>query len=413
MSNMQEYHLIIKCLKEVHSGKNLKEVILKIDDNKYRNKIKNHCYQILRNHYSIKFILAELLKKIPNQDIYLILQIGIYELGYSIKPSYAVVNDLVNLTKKYNEKYKNLVNAVLQNYLRKKDLLKQKLIDYKIDVNLSNWLNEKIKEYYPNKYEQIFNAFNTDARITLRINKRKINVEKYIEALEKSKIEYKIINGVIILEKENNVTSIPFFADGYVSIQDSAAQYISDLLVKYSIQPKKALDACAAPGGKTCLLLENYDLDLIALDNSQSRLDKIRENTSRLGLDCKYILADAASKDWWDYNKFDFILADVPCSAIGTIKKNPDIRVNRLEIDIPKFVELQRKIVINLFDMLETDGYMLYVTCSILRDENEDNIKWFTENINEFNLIADIQILPDSYSDGLYYALIKKCPNRY
>lgn len=408
MSNMQEYHLIIKCLKEIYSGKNLKEVILKVDDNKYRNKIKNHCYQILKNYYSIKFILTKLLKKIPNQDVYLILQIGIYEITYSVKPSYAIVNDLVNLTKKYNEKYKNLVNAVLQNYLRKKDLLKQELIDYKVGANLSNWLSDKIIEYYPNEYEQIFNALNADVKITLRINKRKINIEKYIKVLEDNKIEYKVLNNVIILEKENNIINIPFFADGYVSIQDSAAQYISDILAKYSIQPKRILDACAAPGGKTCLLLENYDLDLTALDNSQNRLDKIKENLNRLDLNCKCILADAASKDWWDYNKFDFILADVPCSAIGTIKKNPDIRINRLETDISKFVELQRKIVVNLFDMLETNGYMLYVTCSILKDENEDNIKWFSNNIVGFELITDIQILPDLYNDGLYYALIRK-----
>ena len=168
------------------------------------------------------------------------------------------------------------------------------------------------------------------------------------------------------------------------------------------------MDACAAPGGKTCLLLENYEVDLTALDNSINRLDRIKENLNRLDLNCECILADAASKNWWNKKKYDFILADVPCSAIGTIKKNPDIRINRLKTDIPKFVELQRKIVVNLFDMLETDGYMLYVTCSILKDENEDNVKWFSKNIVGFELITDIQILPDLYNDGLYYALIRK-----
>lgn len=408
MSNMQEYHLIIKCLKEVYSGKNLKELIFKYNNNEYRNKIKNHCYQILKNYYSIKFILNKLLKKIPSEDVELILQIGVYELTYSVKPSYAVVNDLVNLTKSYNSKYKNLVNAVLQNYLRKKELFFQENLENKVNVNLSKWLIEKIKKYYPENHEQIFNAYNTESKTTLRLNKRKINLENYVQILKENKIEYKINNDIIILDKETNIVSIPFFTDGYVSIQDSAAQYILGILARYSIQPKKALDACAAPGGKTCLLLENYEVTLTALDNSITRLDRIKENLKRLNLNCECILADAASQEWWDKEKYDFILADVPCSAIGTIKKNPDIRINRLETDIPKFVELQRKIVVNLFDMLEADGYMLYVTCSILKDENEDNIKWFSNNIAGFKLITDIQILPDLYNDGLYYALIRK-----
>lgn len=408
MGNMQEYHLIIKSLKEIYSGKNLKEVIFKYNDNKYRNKIKNHCYQILKNYYSIKFIMNELLKKTPNKDIELILQIGLYELGYSVKPIYAVVNDLVNLTKKYNSKYKNLVNAVLQNYLRKKELFLQKIEEKKINTNLSNWLIDQIKENYPERHEQIFTAFNTESKTTLRLNKRKINLEDYVQILKENKIEYQINNDIIILDKETSIVSIPFFMDGYVSIQDSAAQYLLDILARYLIQPKKALDACAAPGGKTCLLLENYEVDLTALDNSINRLDRIKENLNRLDLNCECILADAASKNWWNKKKYDFILADVPCSAIGTIKKNPDIRINRLKTDIPKFVELQRKIVVNLFDMLETDGYMLYVTCSILKDENEDNVKWFSKNIVGFELITDIQILPDLYNDGLYYALIKK-----
>lgn len=408
MGNMQEYHLIIESLKEVYSGKNLKEVIFKYNDNKYRNKIKNHCYQILKNYYSIKFIMNELLKKTPNEDVELILQIGLYELGYSVKPIYAVVNDLVNLTKKYNPNYKNLVNAVLQNYLRKKELFVQKVEENKIHVNLSNWLIDQIKENYPERYEQIFTAFNTEPKTTLRLNKRKINLEDYVQILKENKIEYQINNDIITLDKETSIGSIPFFTDGYVSIQDSAAQYLLNILARYSIQPKKALDACAAPGGKTCLLLENYEVDLTALDNSINRLDRIKENLNRLDLNCECILADAASKNWWNKKKYDFILADVPCSAIGTIKKNPDIRINRLKTDIPKFVELQRKIVVNLFDMLETDGYMLYVTCSILKDENEDNVKWFSKNIVGFELITDIQILPDLYNDGLYYALIKK-----
>ena len=264
------------------------------------------------------------------------------------------------------------------------------------------------KKQSKENYLQFLNGFNHHPAFGLRVNKRKINQDEYLLKLDEVNLEYKLIQNKICLVKPINITGLPFFNDGFISIQDIAAQSSIEILTKYQIQPKYVLDACAAPGGKTCQLLENINCEVVALDIDETRLNKVSDNLKRLNLEAELKLGNAMNKLWWNKKLFDLIIADVPCSASGTLKRNPDIKINRRESDIVNFVETQRNIVINLWDMLDTNGFMLYITCSIFKEENQDNIEWFKSNLNDFELIEQFQIILTEYNDSLFYALIKK-----
>ncbi len=408
---METYKKIIEVLLAVYSGKNLKEELVNVGNNPYLAKIKNHCFGILRNFYTLDFIIRNLIKHpVNDKRLNIILQIAIFEIKHSNKPVHAITNDLVELTKEIyvNKKIAAFVNAIARNFIRNKDQLEESLEkDYSLKYNLPNWFIDKLKKQYKINYKQILDGFAYHPGFGLRVNSKKIVLEKYLVSLEECGLEYGITDGKLYLKKSCDVNSLPLFKDGVVSVQDIAAQYTVNILQKNNVQPKKVLDACAAPGGKACQILENYSVNLTAVDCSLSRLDKIRQNLQRLELSCETIVADAASDIWWDKNKFDLIIADVPCSATGTIKRNPDIKVNRKEADIQNFVETQRKIAINLSQMLENNGYLLYITCSIFKDENRENVDWLISQIPGLTLIDELQILPSETSDSLYYALLQ------
>ena len=407
---MEIYLSILNILLEVYSGKNLNEVLIRYNDQDSFPKIKNISYGVLRNYFSINYSIDKLVKH-SNLQSRIILQIGIFELKYSQKPEYAVINDLVNfifdLTE--NEKIKNFINGVLREYLRQTEELELNIQkDYSLKYNIPDWIITKLKKQSKENYLQILNGFNHHPAFGLRINHRKISQVEYILKLDEANLEYQLFQNKISLVKPINISLLPFFNDGFVSIQDIAAQSSIEILTKYQVQAKYVLDACAAPGGKTCQLLENINCEVVALDIDQTRLNKVSDNLKRLNLVAELKLGNAMNKSWWNKKLFDLIIADVPCSASGTLKRNPDIKINRRESDIVNFVETQRNIVINLWDMLDTNSYMLYITCSIFKEENQDNIEWFKSNLNDFELIEQFQIIPTEYNDSLFYALIKK-----
>ncbi len=407
---MNTYLIIIEILSLVYNGKNLNDVINNYRDNLEFPKIKNISFGVLRNNFKINFIIDNLAKRIDNQ-MRMVLQIALFELDYSNKPEYAIVNDVVNLSYELSakESLKTFINGVLRNYLRKKEELVTKInTDYSLKYNLPNWLINKLKSQNKKDYLAILEGLNFHPALGLRINYRKITHDKYLELLKTNNMEFVSKDNKIALSKPVKVDAIPGFRDGIVSIQDIAAQYIVDILNKNKIKPNKVLDICAAPGGKTCQLLENFNCKVVASDIDYGRLEKIEQNLHRLGLNAKLMLANVLNDDWWNGEQFDFILADVPCSATGTIKRNPDIKINRTDKDIFKFTELQKKIVTNIWKMLSKNGYLLYVTCSLLNEENQDNILWFKNNLTDFYVIDELQILPFINSDSLYYALICK-----
>lgn len=407
---MEIYLSILNILLEVYAGKNLNEVLIRYNNKDNFPKIKNITYGILRNYYSINYSIDKLVKH-SNLQSRILLQIGIFELKYSKKPEYAVINDLVNfsfdLTE--NEKIKNFINGVLREYLRQVELLDLDIQkDYSLKYNIPDWIITKLKKQSKENYLQILNGFNHHPAFGLRVNKRKINQDEYLLKLDEANLEYKLIQNKICLVKPINITALPLFNDGFISIQDIAAQSSIEILAKHQVPAKYVLDACAAPGGKTCQLLENINCKVVALDIDETRLNKVSDNLKRLNLVAELKLGNAMNKLWWNKKLFDLIIADVPCTASGTLKRNPDIKINRRESDIINFVETQRNIVINLWDMLDTNGFMLYITCSIFKEENQDNIEWFKSNLNDFELIEQFQIIPTEYNDSLFYALIKK-----
>ncbi len=404
---MNDYELIIEILNNVYGGKNLTDEINKYKNNINISRIKYIVYGVIRNYYSIDFCIHKIVKHISKTNE-VIIQIGIYELNNSNKPDYAVVNTLVEIVD--NKKEKKFINWVLREYQRQKENLSILIIkDYSLKYNMPNWIIDLLKKQYKNNYLKFLDGLNYHPAFGLRVNYIKKSFNEYIEILKQNNIKF-IINkdNKICLEKSLDIKDVPLFLDGVSSIQDVAAQYTVDLLTNNNIIPLKVLDACAAPGGKACQILENYNCSLTAMDISSHRLERIKQNLQRLELEAKIIIGNAFNLDWWDKSKFDLIVADVPCSASGTIKRNPDIKVNRSYDDVIKFTVSQRKIVLNLWNCLEDNGYFLYITCSIFRDENQDNIAWFEDNIKGFKLIDELQIIPTEYNDSLYYALVQK-----
>lgn len=407
---MEVYLTILNVLIEVYSGRNLNDVLIQYMNQENFPKIKNITYGILRNYFSINYSIDKLVKHI-NLQLRIILQIGVFELKFSKKPNYAIINDLVNFSFDLieNEKIKNFINGVLREYLRQVEQLESEIEkDYSLKYNIPNWIITKLKKQDKANYLNYLNGFNYHPAFGLRVNLRKINQKDYLLKLDEVNLKYKLLKNKICLFKPTKVTELPLFNEGFISIQDIAAQSSIDILTKHKIKVKYVLDACSAPGGKTCQILENIDCKVIALDIDETRLNKVNDNLNRLNLKAETKLGDASNKLWWNKKLFDLIIADVPCSASGTIKRNPDIKINRLEKDIINFVETQRKIILNLWDTLASDGFLLYITCSIFKEENQDNIEWLKDNLEQFKLIEQLQIIPTEYNDSLFYALIQK-----
>ena len=226
----------------------------------------------------------------------------------------------------------------------------------------------------------------------------------------------------IALDKPVDVARLPGFEQGWVSVQDAAAQQAAYLL---DCQPNdRVLDCCAAPGGKTCHIIEKMPsiASLVAIDIEENRLLRVHENLTRLNLTAQVITADAAKKEWWDGEQFDRILLDAPCSGTGVIRRHPDIKWLRKADDITQLITLQREILANIWSLLKPGGTLLYATCSVLPEENSQQINAFLLEHNDAELITldthplntikeqiGWQLLPDTNNmDGFYYAKLLK-----
>jgi 16S rRNA (cytosine967-C5)-methyltransferase len=405
---METYIIIFNSLVQIYSGKNLTEVLGASKTHPQNAKIKSLCYGVIRKNFELNYLIHKLC---TNLDLnkYIILRLGIYEILYSNKKPYAIVNDLVKLSAKQfkNPKVKDFINAVLRNFLRQQPKLNLEFPTDSIKYNLPQWILDKLNVQYGKEAKKIIEGLNHHPALGLRLS-NKIKLEQYQDLLNQRNQSYAIYEDKIILTKPCPVDEIPGFGEGLVSIQDIAAQESITILKKNLVSFTTVLDACAAPGGKACQILENYAVKLTALEINLQRLEKIKQNLQRLNLSAKLIAGDAAQSDWWNRERFDLIIADVPCSATGTIKRNPDIKINRLASDIVKFQLEQQKIILNLWPMLNQGGFLLYITCSIFREENQDNLMWFKNNLPNVNLVDELQIFPTYFQDSLYYALVQK-----
>ena len=307
---------------------------------------------------------------------------------------------------------KGMVNAVLRRFLREHAaLLREARQDAVARWNYPAWWIEDVKSAYPRDWEAILATGDNPPPLTLRVNRRRTSVEAYLRTLNENGIAAARIGpDAVRLARPLQVTQIPGFGEGLVSVQDAAAQLAAPLL---DLQPgMRVLDACAAPGGKTGHILECADVDLLALDCDASRLARIGENLQRLQLQTRLRVGDAAAADWWDGQPFDRILADVPCTASGIVRRHPDIRWLRRPEDAAQLATLSARILDNLWRMLRPDGKLLFVTCSLWPQESEMQAASFAARNHATRLTAPGQLLPtvstDQDHDGLFYALFQK-----
>lgn len=411
---MYEYQIIIDVLSAVFNGENLgksfNDNVANLDKKINISKIKDISYGVLRNYYVIESILNKLVTKKPKDEIIkIILLIAIYEIKYTKKPDHAVTNDMVEFSFSLlqNQQIKGFINAVVRNYIRRKEEIDISVSNSQVaKYNFPKWWITKLTKDYPKQYQQILSNLNIIPKINLRVNPKKISLEKYMLLLQNENIEFTLIENKISLTQTIAINKLPLFNEGAVSVQDIHAQKLIEL-----IEVNKndyILDACSAPGGKLCQILENYDVEVLALDIEQNRLDKVRENLERLNLKARLIHGDATTHDWWNKRLFDVIIADVPCSASGTVKRNPDIKIHRNPSDIGNFVLTQRYIITNLWQMLKIGGTMVYITCSIFKEENEDNISYFKEIMPGIKIIKSFSLLPTEYADGFFYCILQK-----
>ncbi len=386
------------------------------------------CYGTCRFLPRLQLIAAELMPKAlkrKDQDVQALILLGLYQLGYTRIPAHAAISETVQVIAKLKKPWaKALTNGVLRNFQRREAELTD-LLEQQPEFQYAHpaWLIGKLKKSWPDQAEQILQHNNQQAPMTLRVNALKTDRASYAEQLEQIGIEFTLCpfsTDGITLNQAVDVLQLPGFEQGLASVQDEAAQLAASLL---DPQPgERILDACSAPGGKTCHLLEQQpDLGLcLALDISDDRLQRVQQNLDRLELSCQLLAADAASNDWWDGQLFDRILLDAPCSATGVIRRNPDVKYLRQPDDINTLAQLQGQILANLWPMLKPGGRLLYATCSVLPQENERVVSAFTgqqADAREQPISADWgqqrpagrQLFPQPGGhDGFYYAVLHK-----
>ncbi len=314
--------------------------------------------------------------------------------------------------------YKALLNGALRNYIReRKAILTQAQESPEACFNFPDWWVARLRKAYPDRWEDLLRASDEPGPMTLRVNRRRATVQQMLRALDAAGMPAFHRGGdAVTLYTPSPVPLVPGFEEGWFSVQDYAAQQAGALL---PLEPgMRVLDACAAPGGKTAHLLERADVRLLALDADAGRLVRVRENLARLGLDGPAVAlkcADAADLPaWWEGAPFDAILADVPCTASGVVRRHPDIRWLRREADVARTAALQRRIVDALWRTLRPGGHMLYATCSIFPEECEDQARRFLQRqADAVRLDAPGQMLPLAEDpmtahDGFFYALFAK-----
>lgn len=310
---------------------------------------------------------------------------------------------------------KGLVNASLRRYLRERDaLLATALATTEGRWNYPDWWVERLRRDYPGRWQDLLRAADTPAALTLRVNRRRASRDQVRAALTSAGIASRNSGDAgLILEQARPVQRLPGFDEGWWSVQDAGAQRAAPLLgVRDGM---RVLDACAAPGGKTAHLLELADIELLALDADAARLERVGDNLDRLGLSARLQAADAADPAaWWDGKPFDAVLADVPCTASGIVRRHPDIRWLRRADDVARTAGLQARIADALWRVVAPGGTLLYATCSVFTDEGERQARTFAaRHADAHRLEAPGQLLPTAgdageQHDGFFYALFTK-----
>lgn len=393
-------------------------------------------FGVFRFYFRLQFFAKKLIHKplkAKDRDIYHLILLGLFQLIYLQTPPHAAIKETVEAAVELNKLWaKGFINAVLREYLRQADSL-EKAAEANEEAKTAHpkWLLNKIKKAWPNDWMSIIEANNQNPPFILRVNARKMSREDYLSVLDSgatslsatplsaTPLLYSPVG--IKMDKPVDVKALPLFDEGALSVQDGAGQLAASLLEPFP--DCRVLDACAAPGGKLCHLLEYEPAikEAVAIDVSTEKTNKIKDNLKRLGLQATVLTGDASTpSEWWDGILFDRILCDAPCSATGVIRRHPDIKLSRKPEDIPRLAKTELELLNALWPLLKENGLLLYATCSLLPEENEEVIEKFLnlhENARSVPIHLPVglpqtrghQILPgQNEMDGFYYARIRK-----
>jgi 16S rRNA (cytosine967-C5)-methyltransferase len=396
--------------------------------------VRSLAYGAVRGYYRHEAILGRLLSAPVRSLDFLVralLSVALFELEDARTPEYAVVDAAVSTAKATDAaRAAGLVNAVLRRYLRERKAIDAEIASNPVQRHAAPiWLADRLRADWPVRWTQLLAAGDAQAPMWLRVNRRLGTAEDYMGQLRAAGIGARAETRVpqaVVLDSPCDVHALPGFADGWVSVQDLAGQCVAFPLALQAGQ--RVLDACAAPGGKTALIAERepHLTKLVALDIDPKRLERIRENLRRGKLSAEVIAADAAAPAaWWDGVPFDRILLDAPCSALGVIRRHPDIRMRKSPSEIDKLPRLQARLLAAAWGLLAPGGRLVYATCTVTRSENREVIAAFLRATTDARIVpaegwgdwpglgeADEfgrQILPgEAGADGFYYAALNK-----
>lgn len=368
-------------------------------------------FNTLRDYGRGDFLLGRLLARpLDHAPTRALLLVALARLERRPEEAHTLVDQAVTAAAK---RFKGLANAVLRNFLRRRDeLLAAADGDEVARWRHPRWWLDALQDAYPAGWQAIAAAGNGHPPMCLRFNRRR--------PAEADFPGRRLDDAALLLDRPVPVERLPGFHVGQVSVQDWGAQQAARLLD--ARDGMRVLDACAAPGGKTAHLLERADLDLTALELEAARARRITANLDRLGLSATVRVADAACpEDWWDGRPFDRILADVPCSASGVVRRHPDIKWLRRATDVAGFARTQARILDALWPMLAPGGRMLYCTCSVFPPENDEQVCAFLARHPDARRLPtggeeneayqmQWQLLPAAEHDGFFYALLEKTP---
>jgi 16S rRNA (cytosine967-C5)-methyltransferase len=418
-------------IQQILQGRNLESALQSVADRlpeKERALTAEISYGVCRWYFQLDALLNLLLDKplkSSQRVIHALMLAGLYQLLHTRIPAHAAVSETVAANRKLGKGWaQSLTNAVLRRFLREQQSLLQQLnTNDAAMLAMPQWLLQRLQQAWPGQWRRIAESYLQRPPMTLRANCRKTSVETAIAELAAAGVNahaFAEIDSALMLEKAAAVELLPGFSSGYLSVQDAGAQFAAQLL---DAQPgDEVLDACAAPGGKTTHILERQpDACVTAMDVDAVRLQRIEENLQRLGQQARLIAADVSQHHGkWRDCSYERILLDVPCSAIGVIRRHPDIKLLRKAEDVDSLAGRQQQILESVWPLLKSGGVLLYATCSLLPEENQQQMEAFLarhEDAKEQAIALAVgrkqsigwQILPgESHMDGFYYALLGK-----
>lgn len=419
--------IIVKVLGGESLSKALPQGVSSLQE-KQRPAVQALVYGVLRHYELLEAVSQQLLRKpFKNKDriVFVLLLLGLFELRDQRTASHAVVNEIIKVVKSQRKWAAGLVNACLRRYQREGVELEGKAqVIPQAQFGLPQWWLDRLASAWPGELEKIASQFSKPAPMTLRVNLHRVSREEYQGRLQELGIEsevHPLVDSALELTTAVDVSELPGFAEGHVSVQDAAAQLAADIVSPQN--GERVLDACAAPGGKMAHLLEKSEgaIDLVAVEFDSQRAEKIEQTLNRLRYSAEVIVADAgATEQWWDKQLFDRVLLDAPCSATGTVRRNPDVKRHRKPEDIAALVETQAQLLEQLWGVVKPSGMLVYATCSIMPEENQEQVSKFIKSHSDACLITlpddwgreaegGRQILPGEHGmDGFFYACMRK-----